>query len=197
MGSARDGGARGVLVAAVWAVWFALAMEWLFAVTKPSFMDALGAAESLRILLIAPLPLLGVALLATAALHLVRLGWVVPAAVLACSALLLVDNFTNTLFGVGIGSTRGGWEAGYVLLLLVLFVLIYRALRRAAQAIDAATHRVLARRAIALVLLACLGTAWRWARASPLDRGQDTPAGRRPNILILSTDGLDAVRMSA
>ena len=197
MGSARDDGARGVLVAAVWAVWFGLAMEWLFAVTKPSFMDALGAGERLRIPLIAPLPAFGVALLATAALGLLGLAWAVPAAVLACTALLLVDNFTNTLFRVGIASTRGGWEAAYVLLLLVLFVATYRALRRGARGMDAAAHRALARGAVGLVLLAALGTAWRWAWASPLDRGQDVPASRRPNILILSSDGVDAVRMSA
>ncbi len=197
MGSARDDGARGVLVAALWAVWFAVVMEWLFAVTKPSFMDALRAGERLRIPLVAPLPAFGMALLATAALRLVGLAWVVPAAVLACTGLLLVDNFTNTLFRVGIASTSGGWEAAYVLLLLAFFVAIYRALRRAARGMDEKTRRALARGAVGLVLVACLGTAWRWARASPLDRGQDVPASRRPNILILSGDGLDAVRMSA
>ena len=197
MRSAGDDGARGVLVAAVWAVWFALVMEWLFAVTKPSFMDALGVGERLRIPLIAPLPAFGVALLATAALRLVRLAWVVPAAVLACAGLLLVDNFTNTLFRVGIASTKGGWEAAYILLLLVLFVAAYRGLRRAARNMSAETHRALARGAVALIVVASLGTAWRWARASPLDRGHDVPARRRPNILLLSSDGLDAVRMSA
>jgi uncharacterized protein YjbI with pentapeptide repeats len=197
MGSARHDGACGVFVAVVWASWFALAMEWLFAVTKPSFMDALSLVERLRIPLIAPLPAVGVALLLTAALRLVSLAWFVPAAILACAGLLLVDNFTSTLFRFGVASTKGGWEAAYVLLLLVLLIVIYRALRGTARNADDTAHRRAARVALGLLLVSCLGAAWRWAWAGPIDRGREVTASRRPNILILSTDGLDAARLSA
>ena len=49
------GGRRAALVAAVWAVWFAVAMEWLFVATMPSFLDGLALSERLRVLLVAPL----------------------------------------------------------------------------------------------------------------------------------------------
>jgi uncharacterized protein YjbI with pentapeptide repeats len=190
MGGPGDDRRRAALVASVWAVWFAVAMEWLFTATMPSFMDSLTPGERLRILLVAPL-LLALPALALAWL----LGWVVPAAVLACTALLLIDNFTYTLFRIGIASTRGAWRAAYGVLLVGLVVVIYRALRRSA---DRFRSPALGRATAALLLAAGTVAAWRWARTTPdLDLGDGAAARRRPNILILSTDGLDASHMSA
>jgi uncharacterized protein YjbI with pentapeptide repeats len=192
MGTRVDG-RRGALVAAVWAVWLSLALEWLFVATMPSFMDALGLGERLRIPLVAPLLVVPPVLVLTGIL-----GWVVPAAVLASAAVLLVDNFTQTLFGFGIASTAGGWQAAYGVLWLALLVGIYRALRRTARGIGEQRFRTLARATAALVLVAAAGAAWRWARTAPdPDRDRGAVASRRPNILILSTDGVDAGRMSA
>jgi uncharacterized protein YjbI with pentapeptide repeats len=180
---------RDALVASVWAVWFAVAMEWLFLATMPSFMDALGVGARLRIVLLAPLLIVGPVLLLTAVL-----GWAVPAAVLACSAFLLLDNFTYTVLHVGVASTAGRWRAVYLLVWVALFAGTYRALRRAQWLRGRTSERA----AVVLVLVAGVGTAWAWARSTPeLDRGHDAVASRRPNIVILSTDGLDAARMSA
>ena len=190
MAGTRTGGRRAAIVAAVWAVWFAVAMEWLFVATMPSFLDGLALGERLRVLLVAPLLVVGPAVILTA-----LFGWVVPALVLACTALLLVDNFTWTLFRVGIATTRGGWQAAYAVLLLALCAAIYRALRRAAPRLG---HPAVARATVALLLAAGAVAGWRWARTTPdVDRGGDAVAGRRPNVLILSTDGLDAGHMSA
>jgi uncharacterized protein YjbI with pentapeptide repeats len=164
-------------------------MEWLFAATMPSFMDALGPGERLRIPLLAPL-----LVAAPAALLAWTFGWIVPALVLACAAILLVDNFTYTVFRFGIATTAGWWRAAYVVLWVVLVAAMYRALGRARWVQRPAVVRA----AGALLLAAALGSAWRWAHTAPeVDRGGDAVASRRPNILIISTDGLDAARMSA
>ena len=96
-------------------------MEWLFFATKPSFLSALSWKESLSVLLRAPLvvvlPLLAVVLICwlgnlalssrayrRVVVAVARLG---PALVLACSGLLLVDNFMVTVFDLGIRSSEG------------------------------------------------------------------------------------------
>jgi len=190
MGGLGDDRRRAALVASVWAVWLAVAMEWLFTATMPSFMDSLTLGERARILLVAPL------LLAVPVLVLTWvLGSIVPAAVLACAALLMIDNFTYTVFRFGIASTWGAWRAAYGALLVALVVLFYRALRRSAHWFR---HPALRQATVALLVAAAGVAAWRSARTTPeLDLGRGSVARRRPNVLVLSTDGLDAAHMSA
>jgi phosphoglycerol transferase MdoB-like AlkP superfamily enzyme len=181
---------RAALVASVWAVWFAVAMEWLFTATMPSFMDSLTAVERARILLVAPL-LLAVPTLALTWL----LGWIVPAVVCACAALLMIDNFTYTVFRFGIASTQGAWRAAYGILVVALIAAFYRRLRRSAHRFR---HPTLGRATVGLLVAAAGVAAWRSAQTTPeLDLGRGAVARRRPNVLILSTDGLDAAHMSA
>jgi hypothetical protein len=47
----------------VFAVYFYVFMEWLFFVTKPSFMSALGFLETMQVLWVAPLPITAAALI--------------------------------------------------------------------------------------------------------------------------------------
>ena len=125
--------------AAILSAYFCLAMEWLFFATKPSFLSALSWKESLSVLLRAPLvvvlPLLAVVLICwlgnlalssrayrRVVVAVARLG---PALVLACSGLLLVDNFTVTVFDFGIRSSEGPWVIPYELLFALLLAGIY------------------------------------------------------------------------
>jgi uncharacterized protein YjbI with pentapeptide repeats len=204
----RHGGQRGVLVATIAAAWLYGAMEWLFLVTKPSFMDALGIGARLQIPLIAPLPGAALAALLAGALGRIAatrwgrpgalLAWAVPALLLACTAFLLVDNFTYTVLGFGVASSSGRGRTFYLLLLLALFVGMLVALQRWARRLGERTPRPAVRALGVLALAACAVAAGRWAVATPdLDRGAVARPARRPNILILSTDGLDAARTSA
>lgn len=120
------------LLAAVGALWllavFAhVALEWLFQVTKVSFLSYLEVAERLWVLLLTPLPILlagwpAMVLLAVPAVvvygsagdhrpalrSLTRLPLAfLPAALLTTTTLLLVDNFTVTVFGFGVLTQRG------------------------------------------------------------------------------------------
>ncbi len=102
---------------AVFSVYFYVLMEWLFFATKPSFMSALDIPGSLLILSVAPLPigLIGFAAVLVCRAESLLIGdpnyqtaWMgiarlVPVFILSSSALLLTDNFTNTVLGSGSG----------------------------------------------------------------------------------------------
>ena len=108
------------------AAFFYVLMEWTFFATKPSFMSTLGAGARIRILLFAPLPLVAASAALCAALGLgarivprargalVRAGALWPGFLLAAAGLLLLDNFTYTLFRVGVQTAEGFWRFGYL-----------------------------------------------------------------------------------
>jgi hypothetical protein len=95
--------------------------EWLFAVTKPSFLNGLGFPQQLQILLtisallaslcflcLAPLVILGLIPPLKRYSNLwIQLGSWLPAVIFAVLILLMVDNFTYTVFKFGIVSTEG------------------------------------------------------------------------------------------
>ena len=199
---------KALTTATVLALYFAIAMEWLFVFTKPSFMAALTPVQSAAVLLVTPLPavVLALALLGTlrflsaeAAGAAFALAVVLPAVVLTCSAFLLVDNFTYTVFQFGVGSTTGRWPAAYALLLALTFAAIYVRLRRATNGARAGVGlRLLTRLAATLVVTSGVGAAWKYAIAGhAIQRGETAAVARRPNILIIATDGLDASETSA
>jgi len=199
---------QALAVATVLAVYFAIAMEWLFVLTKPSFMAALTPAQSTAVLLVTPLALAAVALALLGALRLAAtvaaraafaLAVALPAVVLACSAFLLVDNFTYTVFQFGVGSTTGRWPAVYALLLAATLAGTWAWLWRATRDARAgAGLRALTRLATALVVTSSVVAAWKYASAGhAIQRGETATVARRPNILIIATDGLDASETSA
>ncbi|HEX9018650.1 MAG TPA: hypothetical protein VF806_05665, partial [Anaerolineaceae bacterium] len=120
----------GLVVLAVYGYWF---MEWLFEVTKPSFMDAQIfwtklALLALPALLTAGLCLLGLGLV-LAASGLLRwrgerfflsLGSLIPALFLAFTVLMMLDNFTYTVFKLGVVSTHGYQRGLYGIFFLLL-----------------------------------------------------------------------------
>ncbi len=201
---------RALVVATILALYFAVAMEWLFVLTKPSFMAALTPLQCVAVLLIAPLPAVAPALAVLGALRLIArmgaerpafaLAVVLPAVVLTCSAFLLVDNFTYTVFQFGVGSTTGGWPAAYLLLLVALFAWSYERVWRATHGAGfGVALRVVSLLAAGLVLTSSAGAVWKYVWAThAIQRGEATTSvARRPNILIVATDGLDASETSA
>jgi arylsulfatase A-like enzyme len=193
----------GFVVWAVLAVYLHLLLEWLFFATKPSFLEALSASEGVGVLLVAPL--LPAGLVLAVGVLLWPIHRVVPAAalvlarallagVLTCCALMLIDNFTYTLLGVGVVSTAGPARFAYFGLLLVLFAWIYRAFPparvRARWAAIVAGGVLAVSTAAALLQLA--------TSPSPPTFGRDLAAsGRRlPHIIIVGGDGVNAARTS-
>src|SRR5512143_3600052 len=117
-----------VLSFAGWAVYAYVFMEWLFFATMPSFMSSMGWLERAGVLFLAAF-VIGVPVVLLAGLlgllsH--RLAAIVPAIVLALLALILLDNFTYTLFKVGIVTSTGVWRAAYAVGFLVAAGLLWR-----------------------------------------------------------------------
>jgi len=202
------------VLAALAAYLFAFS-EWLFQVTRPSFLSPLSWSERLGVLGLSGLALAGAgllllplpALLSLAAGHgrLRRLclwaGALVPGAFLASAGLLLVDNFTYTLFRVGVVTATGPLRAVYALLFLLLLAW------GAARVVRAARDRRRAGPRLRLGAYACaavLALSLPFGGSLYLERGPggallpDTGQPRaRPNILLIGSDGVNAARLSA
>jgi hypothetical protein len=153
--------------ATVGAVYVLFFSEWLFQVTKPSFMSALSSIEVLRIALASPLYLIIALLLVQTGLFLVQRllgratrrslpspGPLIPAALYAVTLLLLVDNFIYTMFGVGIVTLSGPGRALGGAALIATFAWIARSLYRAASTTRSAKKPTPAGQRLVLGMLA-------------------------------------------
>jgi arylsulfatase A-like enzyme len=191
--------------------------EWLFFITKPSPVSALPAGERVRVLLASPLPLVLplVALQAMATLvSLVayprtRLMALAPAAIgFGALLFLLLDNFTYTLLGFN-SLTPWGFLG-----VLIYAALVVAAIAFAAWKLSAWMTAALARRhalVAGTVLSVFFFTLSVSAKLLPIDvdaaappETASAPPGvnpadgdiRRPNILFVGIDGVDADSLS-
>lgn len=183
--------------------------EWLFQVTKPSFLTTITLAQKLTILAIAPLPLTITALVLGSLLTIAvlpfnpqkmgpYLSFWVPAFILACTQLLLVDNFTHTMFDFYIGTFRNSLRYLYIPLFLACLIGNFWYLNKSSKVsknrnwslgnIAAATIFVIS------ILIAVLPRTVLTNNNFSVRHSEEKAL---PNILILSTDGINANRMSA
>ena len=181
-------------------------MEWLFFVTKPSSLSNLPTFESLKVLfvtggtvtliLIAGLSLLSIPALILRKPKLLALGIIAPGLILTIAALLMLDNFTYTVFKFGIISTEGMWRFVYVLGFAVIFWRIFlfvkrmvRKRRKSASFLALGLLTV----SIAGILTISLGSP----NTGNLANGSlNSSSSNRPNIIILGSDGLSASYLS-
>jgi len=192
--------------------------EWLFAITRPSFLDVFSLGDRLEIffftasLLAAAclLPLVLLALLSRIPLLrrlqplLLIIGGLVPAAVGAVLLLLLIDNFTYTLFRFGIVTSAGLARGLYALLFLGLLLYCLKTLLGWLPPLD----RLLARAAngnlarfASLGLLGLVGLSFALPAVSNRmgERVNLSSAGQaaiQPHILLITADGVDASHTS-
>lgn len=198
------------------AVGFHVFMEWLFFATQPSFLSPLGTGETLLLPAAASFPVLIAALLPVGLLSLpgwiapggkagriaVRAARCVPAFILAATLVLLADNFTRTLFGWGSASLRRSAKALPLVVFLSLALLCFRWLGtwEAGLRRNRSAWRVLHGVAMALALLSVGAVLVQTSRGQALPPGKFRlsleTSGRRPNILLLGSDGLNAAHLS-
>ena len=192
-------------------------LEWLFFITKPSFMDTVSVMERAGLLLqtgfFLAFPALVIGLVLYALDHLpapvghgnpLILADILPAISLACISLLMLDNFTYTVFRFGIVTSQGIWRLAYGGGFLVIFILFHRRLMGAlglrgerskpAELPGPAVVVLLGLFAVSLVSLA-LQLDFSSFTNSPTTA--NTVADNRPNIILLGGDGLQAANLSA
>jgi hypothetical protein len=189
--------------------------EWLFAVTKPSYLNDLGFLHLLGIYLttsallaslcfVCLLPLVILSLLPSLKRYtglLVRLGSWLPAGIAATLVLLLVNNFTYTVFKFGVVSTSGLVRALYGLGFLALTFLCYRQTLKVLESLSLYTRRLRDARTFGLlagVLVLSLAKLLSPEQAPALTSGSAGPTGTasRPHILLITADGVDASHTS-
>src|ERR1044071_9339330 len=116
--------------------------EWLFAVTKPSFISGLAITQQFQIFFVISALLAGLcfpALLPLVILSrlprlrrytniLIQLGAILPAVIGAALFLIMVDNFTYTVLKWGIVSSEGWDRALYGVGFIIVIALSYRSM---------------------------------------------------------------------
>jgi arylsulfatase A-like enzyme len=180
-------------------------LEWLFQATKPSFIGTWPLPVRISALFAGAIPFLAAAL----GVHLVAcaLAWfcsragrerlaawllrLAPALAVAATVLMLVDNFTYTVFAWGVVRTTAATAWLYWLLLVVVIVLC---VRRAP-----ADRRWRVPLAGLLLLASAASLAWS-LHSGPgfIDPDYRSASdGRLPNIILFAADGVNADFMSA
>jgi arylsulfatase A-like enzyme len=190
---------------------FFVGMEWLFFITKPSFLSVFNWGERLRVFGATLLPLFaagiavllvlwGIARLVPVRVVRIACGWSMrglPTLVLAASALLLVDNFTTTLLDWSIATLRRG-QFPYAVVAMLGVVLVWRLVGRLAATLraDARTRRLAS--AVAASIVALAGVAAALEAASVAYRASQVSGRpmRRPDILLIGLDGVNADHLS-
>jgi len=184
-------------------------LEWVFFATKPSILSYYTATENLSILFILPLflflSLLPAALVLIASdqtlLKCTRYNLVslITAFIYASIALLLLDNFTNTMLGIYSGSFQGVGRFFYLAGYIALIFYLYRKSvaeennEEDAQKLSPSSFAALGCFIIALVCAAGLRDVDKLGDYS----GGISGNSELPNILILSSDGINDRNTSA
>jgi hypothetical protein len=196
----------------VFGAYFYAFMEWLFFATKPSSLSILTPLEAVLVLVvtggIVALPLLGILVI------LFLLAWLgrgskwtklllvfstlVAALVLSITALVMLDNFTYTVFKFGIVTTIGLWRVLYVLGIGVTLWGTFRFVQRTIHRNPKKTASFLALSLLAASTAAILLTGFS-QDAGPGDfiTQYRKSSSNRPNIIILGSDGLSSTYLSA
>lgn len=187
-------------------------MEWLFIITKPSFLSASTFIEKIIVLLVASLLvvafllLLSIPALIICSIFLKQIKVfayllaVAPAAVLASLALLLIDNFTYTVFKFGIVDSTTIIRGVYFGIWILMFVLFDHNL---ARNIILRVEKKEGNKALgllaALVTIILITTSLMIIRVPSGASGElNSLANARdlPNIVLFTADGVYSRKMS-
>ena len=215
--SQRAAAARLLLLTAT-AAYTLVLLEWIFQVTRVSFLDSLNLGQKLAVFLLGGLFLavIGMALnalllLVTQLLRPLRLAWLgvclnalVPAALFTSLLVLWLDTFTYTIFRFGILTSDGFWRVLYGILVTLLFLELYRrvlkvgSLPNPAQPTTAGSkwlrYIMLGLLAISIVLAAAQFSPQ--AKSASLGQTIDPAALHLPDIILIGSDGVSANNMS-
>jgi arylsulfatase A-like enzyme len=209
--SQQNAGWLAILTLTLLSAYFHVFMEWLFFVTKPSSLSTVSFLEKLRAFVVsggvyALVLAVALVILSIPALLIRNLKWkaraealrFIPSSfMLSVTALMLIDNFTYTVFKFGIVTSSGFWRILYTLGFILIFLLMFRFVRRTAPR----TQRPASFLTLGLFALSTIGILSIHSSIKPYavaaDGGSLNSPLKRPNILILGADGLSANYLSA
>ncbi len=209
--------------------YFLVVMEWAFFVSKPSFFSSFTTRALFEALFIVSLECFVLSAFLLVLISVIASGVSladrtmgekfssilhIPSALLwAFSAILLLDNFTNTLFGYGIAKAQSIFRGGYLLFFLYVFYRAFNILSTISKSTiwhDNSKRLFIVSCAIvslslifaALGVIAGLkvessrGMDMKGTNVKGLDGARD-PGSELPNILFFASDGISAGLLSA
>lgn len=191
-------------------VYLLLFMEWLFFVTKPSFMSALPWLSKLSLLFVAVAPFLLLALMLFSVVftfHLValqlglknlgRAALLLPSVMVGMVLLLLlVDNFTYTVTGWGIVSTTGIWPSIYLSGFVLAFVVFYHRFSRAWYSKDQPLQSWYSWLLCTFMTVSAALIFSAFGGSDLTDKHDAAAYKKKPNIVFFASDGINAEHLS-
>lgn len=196
-------------------VYLYVLFEWIFTITKPSFLDLVSISTKLGIFLFTSAMVTCLTFIALGLFFaLGRLPWFrkspkpllvlasfIPVWIITSMLLILVDNFTFTLFNFGVVNTGTVGRIIYLVAYTSLFIFILFKLPRVLSDINSVIEKWKYRKYFVPVLLALvIGTLLVTYRNnnqnSKLQITQRSEMTTYPNIVIITADGLNADHMS-
>jgi hypothetical protein len=182
--------------------YFHVFMEWLFFATKPSTLSVLSLYEKLKVLVVSG-GIVAFILFVVFAVFLIpakkwkAFGYIPSALMLSISALILLDNFTYTLFKFGITTTLAGWRIIYMVIFIVIFLWMFRYAQRTVPTLKKPASFL----TFGLLAISLAGILTIYHSRAPYYSGfkikPQKSSAERPNIIIIGSDGLSARYLSA
>lgn len=177
-------------------------MEWLFFSTTPSTLSTLTWFESLKVVFITGGVIAFLLIIPFLILNLLTKKWtwlaVLPATfMLSVTALIMLDNFTYTVFKIGIVTTNGAWRLIYIIVYVFFFYWMFHFASKT-KLLKSASTLTFGLLTISMVLT--MLTYVNEARNTSQTNSQltsSTSSNNRPNIIILGVDGLSSAYLSA
>ena len=205
-----------IISLSIFAIYFYVFMEWLFFITKPSFMDAMEAGKKIEVLFITALIITGFSILFVLALFILsqfpglskqwklilQASGLLSAFFLSSTSLLMVDNFSYTLFTFGIVRSEGVIRGLYGLMFLVMFGLWYRWILHQVRIQNNLTlkERSFNAQMILCLIVLLISSFLAFTGLENQNQFIKADAGgklvKRPHIILLGGDGINAMNMS-
>jgi len=204
-----------IIVVTIIVIYVYFFMEWIFLVTKPSFMSSLNRLDQFGIFFqsasfisVIYLVFIGILILIGLKLHtnfkraMILMGIFIPSFLTACLILLLVDNFSYTIFQFGIVTSTGLVRAFYSLFFLFLLVLSIKELSSITTKISKFLFNFGNKKEfifslplmIILVLFGIIPVVK--STLSPNFSSSLSPLKNSPHIFLITADGVNAENMS-
>jgi hypothetical protein len=195
--------------------YFYIFFEWLYSLSKSSssFMYLLGWGRRIEVLFVSGLAFTLLAFLLIFVLSLIAyllsiifhkiktdfLFFIPSALMIACVSLIAFDNFTYTVWKFGIVTTTSFLRVLYAVAFLGIFGLVLRWLAKQTSANQPKIEKLKQIPALILLSVSVLFVVYAFFTQN-IDLKNETPAAQKaestPNVIFLSTDGLNAKEMS-
>jgi len=201
---------RTLIITTLYSAYFYAFMEWLFFVTKPSSLSTLTLFEKIKVLVVTSgiVALILLAILFILALpaillkneiwrpRLRTLSLLAPAGMLTITALVLLDNFTYTVFKFGIISSEGWGKVPYAVgFVIFIWWTMRRILRSVQKRRTPASFLSVGLLIVSIAFILSVAFAPN-TDLNGLNSDSLKPSAERPNIIILGGDGLSANYLS-